>query len=253
VPRDFWIARRAKFLSRHVRRAKSAPGRRTGFFLTLPACFLSVPVAFAVLEKTRTALLSNTLTDFRVPDKRAARFSCRLLRVCRSLRNKAYVCDANYAMLLRKMGRMADCGQRGIGCCRGLNVRTFRKSILAGWRRPVGWIAAYALVLQLVLAAFAGAQFSAQAADQNWSFFEICYGKGAPEGETPSGAPSKQASKSFGCVVCANATAAAAPEAPEILPIGFSISTIDWIARDDRVVRAEVSFSQRQRAPPFEA
>lgn len=116
----------------------------------------------------------------------------------------------------------------------------------------MGWVAAYALVLQLVLGAFAGAQFSAHAAGENWSFFEICFGKGAPDGEVPSGTPAKQASKSFGCVVCANAAAAVAPELPEVAPAEFSFSVIDWIAQDDLVIRAEFSSSQRQRAPPFE-
>jgi hypothetical protein len=125
--------------------------------------------------------------------------------------------------------------------------------ILAGWRRPMGWVVAYALVLQLVLGAFAGAQFSAYAAGENWSFFEICFGKGAPDGEVPSGTPAKQASKSFGCVVCANAAAAVAPELPEVALAGFSVSVIDWIAVDDQAVRAGFSLSQRQRAPPLEA
>lgn len=117
----------------------------------------------------------------------------------------------------------------------------------------MGWVAAYALVLQLVLGAFAGGQFSAHAADQNWSFFEICFGKGAPEGEAPAGQPSKQASKAFGCIVCANAAAAPAPEAPQVEPVEFSTRAIEWAARNANIVRAEFSFSQRQRAPPSQA
>jgi len=132
-------------------------------------------------------------------------------------------------------------------------VKRSRAGIFRGWRQPIGWLASYALVLQLLLGGFAGAQFSAHAADQNWSFFEICFGKGAPEGEQPSGTPSKQTSKSFGCAVCANAAVAAAPDAPEVAPVEFSITAIDWIARDETAVRAEFFFSQRQRAPPFEA
>ena len=132
-------------------------------------------------------------------------------------------------------------------------MKTTGTSFLAYWRRPAGWLAAYALVLQLLLGGFAGAQFSAQAADQNWSFFEICFGKGVSEGETPSGQPAKQASKSFGCVVCASAAAMPAPDAPQVDPVEFSVSSIDWIVRDQQVVRAEFFFSQRQRAPPFNA
>lgn len=117
----------------------------------------------------------------------------------------------------------------------------------------MGWIAAYALVLQLVLGGFAGAQFSAHAAEQNWSFFEICYGKGSQDGEVPTGQPVKQASKSFGCVVCANAVGAPAPEVPGVLPLQFSVVTIEWNARDDKIVVQKFFSTQRQRAPPFQA
>lgn len=122
-----------------------------------------------------------------------------------------------------------------------------------GWRRPLGWVASYALVLQLLLGAFAGAQFSAHAAGQNWSFFEICYGKGSPEGELPSGQPAKQASKSFNCAVCANAAAAITPEIPVVTPAEFSERKIDWSATGESFAPREFSFSQRQRAPPSEA
>jgi hypothetical protein len=117
----------------------------------------------------------------------------------------------------------------------------------------MGWLAGYALVLQLVLGAFAGAQFSAHAVSQNWSFFEICFGKGVSEGETPSGQPAKQASKSFGCVVCASAAATPAPDAPKVDPVEFSVSSIDWIVREEEIFRAEFFFSQKQRAPPLNA
>ena len=125
--------------------------------------------------------------------------------------------------------------------------------ILAGLRRPLGWVAAYALVLQLLLSALAGAQFSAQAANQNWSFFEICYGKGAPDGELPEGKPDKQTSKSFCCAVCANALAVAALPVRAATPTEFSASIIRWTVRHALFARADFAFSQRQRAPPFEA
>jgi len=132
-------------------------------------------------------------------------------------------------------------------------VNFLRAGRFSGWRRPLGWLSAYALVLQLLLGAFAGGQFSAQAAGQNWSFFEICYGKGAPEGETPAGQPAKQASKSFGCAVCANAATALAPELPAIAPFEFSERPVDWIVPGETLTPRQFSFSQRQRAPPSEA
>lgn len=125
--------------------------------------------------------------------------------------------------------------------------------MLARLRRPLGWVAAYALVLQLLMGAVAGAQFSAQAADQNWSFFEICYGKGAPQGELPDGRPDQQASKSFCCAVCANAVALVVPHVPAAVPAAFSARVIHWTVRDDDAARTVFVFSQRQRAPPFEA
>lgn len=133
----------------------------------------------------------------------------------------------------------------------GPEVKNRGADIFKGWRRPIGWVAAYALVLQIVLGAFAGAQFSAHAVGQNWSFFEICYGKGASDGEVPDGQPAKQASKSFGCVVCANAAATVFPEVPAVVPAEFSTSLIEWSVRDDAAARTEFSFAQRQRAPPF--
>jgi hypothetical protein len=125
--------------------------------------------------------------------------------------------------------------------------------MLGNWRRPTGWIAAYALVLQLLLGAVAGAQFSAHAADQNWSFFEICFGKGSADGALPDGKPAKETSKASGCAVCVNAIAAPGPEAPEFFATEFSVSTIHWVARDERTTPTAFSLSQRQRAPPFEA
>jgi hypothetical protein len=132
-------------------------------------------------------------------------------------------------------------------------LKYFRTGTFAILRRPVGWIAAYALVLQLLLGALAGAQFSATAADQNWSFIEICFGKRAPDGALPDGKPVQQASKSFGCAVCAAAAAAPSPEAPAIVPVAFSIRPIEWVACDENLSRREFFFPQRQRAPPFEA
>ncbi len=121
------------------------------------------------------------------------------------------------------------------------------------WRRSIGWLAAYALVLQLLLGAFAGAQFSAEAAGQNWSFLEICYGKRAADSELPGGAPSKQASKAFGCAVCAAAAVALAPEPPSSVQTERVVTDVTWTVGDVDLVPSPGRFSQRQRAPPSEA
>ncbi|MBS4083576.1 MAG: hypothetical protein KGZ73_08505 [Rhizobiales bacterium] len=128
-----------------------------------------------------------------------------------------------------------------------------RVGSFSGWRRSLGWLSAYALVFQLLLGAMVGGQFSAKAAGQNGSFFEICYRKGSPGGELPSGKPDKHSSKSFNCTVCANAATAVAPELPLIAPFEFSEHRIDWIVRGETLALREFSFSQRQRAPPSKA
>lgn len=148
---------------------------------------------------------------------------------------------------------MAKAGACQVKCLKGLQLKYARTGIFGGWRWPLGWLTAYVLVFQLVLGAVAGAQFSAQAAGQNWSFFEICYGKGSSEGELPSGKPDKQASKSFGCVVCANAVAVEAPHGPSASPVEFSVSIVRWSVREEHFARTHATSSTRQRAPPFEA
>ncbi|MBX3521519.1 MAG: hypothetical protein KF835_16035 [Xanthobacteraceae bacterium] len=125
--------------------------------------------------------------------------------------------------------------------------------ILRSWRRPFGWLASYVLVLQLVLGAFAGAQFTAHATGQNWSFFEICFGQSVPAGELPQGKADKKASKAFGCAACANAATAVAPELPEIAVADFTIRHIDWNVSADRTAHSDLFFFQRQRAPPIAA
>ena|GEM_PF-1293544 len=132
-------------------------------------------------------------------------------------------------------------------------MKNWQTGILKGWRRPMGWLASYALVLQLVLGALAGAQVSAQAAGQNWSFFEICFGKGAPSGELPEGVPAKHTSKCAACVVAATGGAALAPEAVVVADPGFVISDTVWISHEAHLARFDAYSSQRQRAPPIAA
>ena len=117
----------------------------------------------------------------------------------------------------------------------------------------MGWLASYALVLQLVAGALAGAQVSAQAAGQNWSFFEICFGKGASQGELPEGTPAKHTSKCAACTLAAASGVALAPEVAELAAPSFVISESVWISRDEHLARVDASFSQRQRAPPIAA
>lgn len=135
---------------------------------------------------------------------------------------------------------------------KGSILKQVRTGLFAGWRRPTGWLAAYALVLQLVAGGLAGAQVSAQAAGQNWSFFEICYGKGAAADELPDGVPAKHTSKCAACVLAA-AGGALAPEAAAAAAPAFIVRETVWISRAEHLARLDPAFSQRQRAPPIAA
>jgi hypothetical protein len=136
---------------------------------------------------------------------------------------------------------------------KGLVLKQFQVRRLSGWRRPIGWLASYALVLQLFVGAFAGASLTAQAAGENWSFVEICYGKGAPTGELPDGVPAKHTSKCAACTLASSAAPALAPEAAAAAVPAFVAHEITWAPREDTLACADVSFSQRQRAPPIAA
>jgi hypothetical protein len=130
-------------------------------------------------------------------------------------------------------------------------VNKAKAGIFRGWQQPIGWLASYALVLQLVVGALAGAQISAQAAGQNWSFFEICFGKGASPGELPQGVPDKHTSKCAACVVAAAGGAAIEPTAIVFAAPSLVAAEIIWTSLEGRIARFDASFSQRQRAPPI--
>jgi hypothetical protein len=136
---------------------------------------------------------------------------------------------------------------------KGLVLKRIQTGISGGWRRPVGWLASYALVLQLLVGALAGASLSAEAAGQNWSFFEICYGKGAPTGELPDGVPAKHTSKCAACTLASAGAPALAPSAAHLAIPAFVVRDITWQATNQTSSRTEFLFSQRQRAPPIAA
>jgi hypothetical protein len=136
---------------------------------------------------------------------------------------------------------------------KGLFLKQFQARKVSGWRRPVGWIASYAVVLQLLAGALAGASLSAQAAGENWSFLEICYGKGAPAGELPGGIPAKHTSKCAACTLASAGAAALTPESIEFAVPAFAERPIVWTPMRRIIARAELSYSQQQRAPPIAA
>jgi hypothetical protein len=136
---------------------------------------------------------------------------------------------------------------------KGLVLKHIQAGSSGRWRRPVGWLASYALVLQLLVGALAGASLSAEAAGQNWSFFEICYGKGSPAGDLPDGVPTKHVSKCAACTLAAGTGAALAPEAITFSAPEFIERQVVWNLAIATLLRADLSFSQKQRAPPIAA
>lgn len=127
-------------------------------------------------------------------------------------------------------------------------------SMFFGWRRPVGWLASYALVLHVLFAGVAGGQLTAQAADQNWSFFEICFGQSGDAGDFSGDVPNKHNSKSTACAFCASGGHAVAPGAGEAVRARIvRVRGIAWGAEDQSIRAARSVFTERQRGPPVSA
>lgn len=133
---------------------------------------------------------------------------------------------------------------------KGLVLKQVRTGMFYGWRRPVGWLASYALVLHVLLAGVAGGQLTAKAAEQNWSFFEICYGQGGNAGDFSGEVPDKHNSKTGTCVFCAGGGHAAAP-ATNVLPAPVMlVREVEWTAASETAPAPRHRFSHRQRGPP---
>lgn len=133
-------------------------------------------------------------------------------------------------------------------------MKSVRASKFFGWRRPVGWLASYALVLHVLFAGVAGGQLTAQAAEQNWSFFEICYGQGGDAGDFSGEVPNKHNSKSTACAFCASGGHAVAPDAQEVAQVRAApVRAVVWRAETQSVRAFSSVFFERQRGPPFAA
>lgn len=116
-------------------------------------------------------------------------------------------------------------------------------------RAAVGLIAAYAIALQTLFAAFAPLPANATAADFSQI---ICFGSGSNSG--PSGdsdAPAPAAGK-FHCVLClATAAAAILPEAGDLQPVRSSIGTQFAPVDIEFSVAPLAARSGPSRAPPL--
>lgn len=120
----------------------------------------------------------------------------------------------------------------------------------ARFRAAIGLIAAYAIALQTLFAAFAPIPAHAQAADvAGWSV--LCFGSGnaAPADSDPA-AP---ASGKFHCVLCSSALAAAAvlPEPAAAPAPGYFVSTAVFGLAPDAAPAPHVVRAGHARAPPL--
>ncbi|MFN3349664.1 DUF2946 family protein [Pseudorhodoplanes sp.] len=117
------------------------------------------------------------------------------------------------------------------------------------FRAAIGLIAAYAIALQALFAAFAPLPAHAKPADiASWS--ALCFGGGNP---SPDGDPAAPASGKFHCVLCGSALAAAAilPEpatnaAPVLAAAGVLFGTAPQAAPARQAIRPG-----QARAPPL--
>lgn len=124
----------------------------------------------------------------------------------------------------------------------------------ARFRAAIGLIAAYAIALQTLFAAFAPLPAHARAADiAGWHVLCFGSGKSAPtDGDPTAPAP---ASGKFHCVLCGSALAAAAvlPE-PVVEPAPrHSVSIIVFATAPDGVPAQHTDRAGSARAPPLTA
>ncbi|MFZ5690856.1 MAG: DUF2946 family protein [Pseudomonadota bacterium] len=119
------------------------------------------------------------------------------------------------------------------------------------FRAAIGLIAAYAIALQTLFAAFAPLPAHAQASGvAGWSI--LCFGSGnaAPNDGDPGSAP---ASGKFHCVLCGPALAAAAilPEPDAHLAPALTAAAISFGIAPDRNPALRPVVAGKPRAPPL--
>jgi hypothetical protein len=113
-------------------------------------------------------------------------------------------------------------------------------------------VAAYALVLQVLLSGMAGGHFMAAADASAGNLFVICHGSGNGSSDNPE-LPDKQPLPQSPCVLC---TLTKAPSA--ILPVGHGVAMAHAIIvssvvpnDDSRIIPFDSPTGQYQRGPPI--
>ena len=123
------------------------------------------------------------------------------------------------------------------------------------FRAAIGLIAAYAIALQTLFAAFAPLPANAQGADfAAWS--AICFGSGnaGPADPADPDAPAPASGK-FHCVLCGLATASVAvlPETGLVVPPPRGVSIVLFVPAPDIAPIPHAFRSDSIRAPPLTA
>lgn len=113
-------------------------------------------------------------------------------------------------------------------------------------RAAVGLVAAYALALQTLLAAFAPLPVNAEGVDFG-QLSVICFGGGA--GTSP-GEPAAPPSGKLHCIVCCVSSGAATLPSAVPLPVPAIATAASRAALQDRAVRLAFARSGPARAPP---
>ncbi|HVG52227.1 MAG TPA: hypothetical protein VM867_11400 [Xanthobacteraceae bacterium] len=117
----------------------------------------------------------------------------------------------------------------------------------SGLRSVAANAAAFVFALQLILAGLISTQMAANAAAGHASFFELCYGAGAPSDDGSAG------TKVFHqtCAVCA--FSAAAPPLPEVAAAGrvvFSILVVHVAVEQSSLTSERRHESRSSQGPP---
>jgi hypothetical protein len=122
------------------------------------------------------------------------------------------------------------------------------------WRGAIGLIAAYAIALQTLFAAFAPLPANAQGSDFAGGHV-LCFGSGNVPSDTGDPSAPAPASGKFHCVLCGSVLAAAAvlPE-PVVEPAPHhAVSAAVFVATPDVIPAQHAVRAGSARAPPLTA
>jgi hypothetical protein len=116
------------------------------------------------------------------------------------------------------------------------------------WRRPVSWLAAFALVFHSMLIGLAGVPAVAAPGGEE-AAFEICHGSADADRSAPDHHPAGESH----CKGCVAGGAAFVPHPPAVVPFAFIVShQIAGGAASDLPPPSEI-YREQARGPPSQA